>query len=169
MLPGILCAFATFVVFNIAVIIRFHLPHVGHRLKTMTAVWGVLLLLYGGLYSLFRVAPLTSGEGIVFFLNGVLIYLFLFLTYCYCYFVSDHSLSVLYMMTLDSLPDKRMTLGDLQRRFPYDELLRQRLIDLQNNGFLVMEGDGYRLTPKGMRQARIAGALKRFLQLEPGG
>ncbi|MGD0016339.1 MAG: hypothetical protein ABSC38_02320 [Verrucomicrobiia bacterium] len=169
MLPGICSAFLTFAVFLVAVVVRFRLSRACHRLQAMLLIWTLLLAVYGGIYRAFDTPPLTSLEGIVFFGNGILIYLFLFFTFCYCYIVSDHSLSVIYMMALEELPEKRMTLDDLKRKFPYDELLRQRLIDLQNNGFLVVEGESYRLTAKGMRNAAIAGGLKRFLHLEPGG
>ena len=169
MLPGICSAFLTFAVFLVAVVVRFHLPRAGHRLQAMMLIWTLLLAVYGGIYRAFDTPPLTSLEGIVFFGNGILIYLFLFLTFCYCYLVSDYSLSVLYMMALEDEPGRCLTLDGLRGMFPYDELLRQRLRDLEANHFVVRRGEHYELTPKGKSRARVAGAVRKFLNLEPGG
>jgi hypothetical protein len=144
----------------------------------MVRIWALLLPVYVALYFGVRaVLPTRLGcplpwfdlEGLAAFLNGGLLYALLFSAWCYCYFCADHSLSVLYMMALEDAPTRRMTVDDLKKMFPYEEMLRQRLLDLQNNGFVVVEGDAFSLTPKGRRNARIAGGLKRFLHLEPGG
>lgn len=169
MIPGILAAFLTFGAFNIGVVVAFRAWPRKHRLKMMLALWLGLLAAYVGIYFALNPPPLSSGEGWVFFLNGGLIYLLLFLTYSYCYFVSDHSLSVLYMMELEKSTDQRLSLEQLKQAFPYDKLLRQRMVDLQNNGFVIQQGAHYELTAKGYQRAVIAGTLKKFLHLEPGG
>ena len=135
----------------------------------MTLVWTVLLGAYAAIYRAFDTPPLTSLEGIVFFANGMLIYLFLFLTFCYCYFVSNHSLSVLYMMALEDVPEQCVTVNELKQKFPYDELLSQRLRDLEANHFVLRSGEHFELTSQGKGRAHVAGGLKKFLNLEPGG
>jgi hypothetical protein len=178
MLSGILASFLCLVVFIATVVLRFHLPPVGHRLQVMMRIWALLLPVYAALYFGVRtVLPAWLGcplpwydlEGLAAFLNGALLYALLFLAWCYCYFCADHSLSVLYMMALEDAPTRRLSLDEIEKAFPYDEMLRQRLVDLQNNGFVVVTDDVYSLTEKGQRNARIAGGLKRFLRLEPGG
>ncbi len=165
MLPGIFSAFITFAAFVIGVVVRFNRPPVGHRLKAMIRIWTVLLALYAGLYWALGGRVAGTLESVVFFANGILIYGLQFCTFCYCYFVSDHSLSVLFMLAMqDSL-----SLDQIKQQFPYDELLGQRMIDLENNQFVVRRGEYFELTPKGRTRARVAGTLKRFLHLEPGG
>ncbi|MEI6083868.1 MAG: hypothetical protein WCS70_06160 [Verrucomicrobiota bacterium] len=165
MLPGIFSAFITFAAFVIAVVVRFNRPPVGHRLKAMIRIWAMLLALYAGLYWVSGGKVAGTLESVVFLINGVLIYGLLFCTFCYCYFVSDHSLSMLFMLAMQD----RLSLDEIKRQFPYDELLRQRMIDLENNHFAVRRGESFELTPKGRSRARVAGTLKRFLNLEPGG
>jgi hypothetical protein len=165
MLPGIFSAFITFVVFVLLVVVRFNRPPVGHRLKAMIRIWAVLLAVYVGLYWALGGKVAGTLESIVIFANGILIYGLLFCTFCYCYFVSDHSLSVLFMLAMTD----RSSLDQIKQQFPYDELLRQRMIDLENNHFVARRGEYFELTPKGKTRARVAGALKQFLHLEPGG
>ena len=178
MLSGICSAFLCVALFILAVVMRFNRPPVGHRLRAMMRIWVLLLLVYVALYFGVRsMLPAWLGcplpwrdlEGLAAFLNGALLYALLFFAWCYCYFCADHSLSVLYMMALEDTPAKRMTLDDLKKAFPYEKMLRQRLLDLQNNGFVVVTDDAYWLTKKGRRNAMIAGGLKQFLHLEPGG
>jgi hypothetical protein len=178
MLSGICAAFLCLALFIGAVVVRFHRPPVGHRLQVMMRIWALLLPVYVALYFGVRAVlpawlgcplPWLKVEGLATFLNGALLYALLFSAWCYCYFCSDHSLSVLYMMALEDTSAKRMTLDDLKKAFPYEEMLRLRLLDLQNNGFVVVEDGTFSLTQKGRRNARIAGNLRRFLHLEPGG
>jgi hypothetical protein len=178
MLSGISAAFLCLALFILAVVVRFHRPPVGHRLRVMMRIWAVLLPVYAALYFGVRAVlpawlgcplPWRNLEGLVAFLNGALLYALLFLAWCYCYFCTDHSLSVLYMMALEDTDTHRLSLDDIKKAFPYEEMLRQRLLDLQNNGFVVVTDQTFSLTEKGRRNARIAGGLKRFLHLEPGG
>jgi hypothetical protein len=178
MLSGILAAFLCLALFIAAVVARFHLPPVGHRLQVMVRIWTLLLPVYAALYLGMRIVlpswlgcplPWRGLEGLAAFLNGTSLYALLFLAWCYCYFCTDHSLSVLYMMALENTPTRRLSLDEIKKAFPYEDMLRQRLVDLQNNGFVVVTDDAYSLTQKGRRNARIAGGLKRFLHLEPGG
>jgi hypothetical protein len=178
MLSGICTAFLCLTLFILAVVVRFHRPPVSHRLQTMIHVWALLLPVYAALYFGVRAAlptwlgcpvPWRDLEGLAAFLNGALLYALLFLAWCYCYFCTDHSLSVLYMLALEDTDARRLSLDDLKKAFPYEELLRQRLLDLQNNGFVAVTDDTFSLTKKGRRNARVAGGLKRFLRLEPGG
>lgn len=178
MLSGIYTAFMCLTLFILAVVARFQFPPVGHRLHAMIRIWALLLPVYAVLYFGVRAAlptwlgcplPWHDLEGLAAFLNGVLLYALLFLAWCYCYFCTDHSLSVLYMMALEDTSTRRLSLDDLKKAFPYENLLHERLLDLQINGFVVVKDDAFSLTKKGGRNARIAGGLKRFLRLEPGG
>lgn len=169
LLPGIGSAFATFALFSISVALCFQLLRVQQRLKAMVCLWTILLAAYVGLYRAFHGAPLNSFENVIVFANGLLIYLLLFLTFCYCYFVSDHSLSVLYMLALEKHPERKLSHQQLLEKFPYDRLLGPRMLDLETNHFVIRQGEHYELTPKGRTRARVAGTLKRFLNLEPGG
>ena len=178
MLSGILVAFLCLALFILVVVVRFQIPPVGHRLGAMIRIWTLLLPVYVVLYFGVRAAlptwlgcplPWREIEGLAAFLNGALLYGLLLLAWCYCYFCTDHSLSVLYMLALEDTQTRRMSLDDLKKAFPYEAMLRQRLLDLQNNGFVVVTDGVFSLTRKGRRNARIAGGLKQFLNLEPGG
>ena len=178
MVSGIGGAFFCFGLFIGTVIIRFHCPRLGHRLHTMIRLWILLVpvyvALYFGLHHFMPVwlrcpLPWMSLEGLVAFVNGLLLYWLLFLAWCYCYFCVDHSLSIGYMIALENTVQRRLTLEDLKASFPFDQLLTGRLRDLEANGFVTQENGWYALTAKGRRNATIAGGLKRFLRLEPGG
>jgi len=178
MLSGISAAVLSLALFIAAVVMRFHRPPVGHRLHVMMRIWALLLPVHVALYFAVRATlpawlgcplPWHDLEGLAAFLNGALLYTLLFLAWCYCYFCTDHSLSVLYMMALEETDTRRLSLDDIKKAFPYEEMLRQRLLDLQNNGFVVVIDETFSLTEKGRRNAKIAGGLKRFLHLEPGG
>ena len=162
MLSGICAAFLCLALFIGAVVVRFHRSPVGHRLHAMMRIWALFLLVYVALYFGLRAAlpawlgcplPWRNLEGLADFLNGALLYALLFLLWSCCYFCADHSLSVLYMMALEDTSTKRMTLEDLKKAFPYEEMLRQRLLDLQNNGFVLIKDDAFSLTKKGRRNA----------------
>jgi hypothetical protein len=177
MTAGLLAAISTFLLFLIAQVLLFHLFTITKRFNAMSLIWFVLLAAYGRLYVVFLrwlpaafVSPETiwSVPGVVGILNGAIIYLLLFLVYC-CFYFTDHSLSVAYMIELEHRPGKTMTRDQLKERFPHEAMLSQRLADLVANGYVVQEGEYYRLTPKGRLFAGVLGGLKRFLKLEPGG
>ncbi len=177
MIPGLLAASACFVLFLALSIGIFQLAPDVHRFGTMAKLWLVLLVVYVPLYFLFQhllptpiaaVLPLNSLKGAVNFGNGMLIFTFMYLNFCALY-TSDHGLSLAFMFELEGRADKQMTLDQLRERFPYDALLRGRLIDLEANHFVICEGEYFRLAPKGKLFATVLGGLKRFLRLEPGG
>jgi hypothetical protein len=177
MIPGFLAATSCFVLFLAIIIAWFHIAPKVHRFGTMVRVWLMLLVVYVPLYFLFQevlppsfaaVVPLNSLKGAVNFANGMLIFTFMYLNFCALY-SSDHGLSLAFMFELEAKTDKRMTLEQLIQRFPYDSMLRGRLSDLEANGFVIREGEYFRLAPKGRFLAGFLGGLKRFLKLEPGG
>jgi hypothetical protein len=177
MTAGLLAGFLTFVLFLIAHVLLFQLFDITKRFNAMALTWFVLLAAYGALYSLFihrlpaafvSADPVWSMVGVVGVLNGAVVYLLLFLIYC-CFYFTDHSLSVAYMIELEHRPGKTMTRAQLKERFPHEPMLRQRLTDLVANGYVIQEGEYYRLAPKGKLFAGTLGTMKRFLKLEPGG
>lgn len=177
MTPGLLAAFTTFFLFLVGHVILFQTSNIARRFNAMAIIWAALLVGYVALYAVFirrLPAALVSPEpvwgltGIVGALNGAVVYLLLFLVYC-CFYFTDHSLSVAFMIELEHRPGRRITRTELKQRFPHDAMLKQRFADLEANGYVIRQGEYYRLTPKGKLFAGTLGAIKRFLKLEPGG
>lgn len=177
MTPGLLAAFATFVLFLIGQIALFQLFDIRSRFNALALIWLSLLVAYGFLYTVFLhylpavfvyPGPTLAWPGIIGIANGVVIYLLLFLVYC-CFYFTDHSLCVAFMIELEGRPSRRMTRQDLKERFPHDKMLQQRLADLIASGYVYQEGEHYRLAGKGVLFAGTLGGIKRFLKLEPGG
>jgi hypothetical protein len=63
----------------------------------------------------------------------------------------------------------RMPEGSLYSRFATRGILRQRLSVLVGSGYLVEDGRGCRLTPRGRFVARAFAAIKELWRLGPGG
>lgn len=170
MTTGLLAAFSSFVLFLIGHVLLFQLFDIKKRFNAMALTWFVLLAAYGILYAVFvhHLPASFVSPGIVGILNGAVVYLLLFLIYC-CFYFTDHSLSVAYMIELEHRPGKTMTRAQLKERFPHDAMLRQRFADMMVSGYVIQEGECYRLTSKGKLFAGILGTIKRLLKLEPGG
>jgi len=177
MTPGLLAAFATFVLFLIGQIVLFQLFNIQRRFNALALTWFTLLVAYGLLYAVFLrrlptmfvySGPALTWPGIVGIANGVVIYLLLFLVYC-CLYFTDHSLCVAFMIELEGRPNRRMTRQELKQRFPHDKMLQQRLADLIASGYVGQEGAHYQLAGKGVLFAATLGGIKRFLKLGPGG
>jgi hypothetical protein len=177
MTPGILACFAAFFLFLVGQIALFQLFDIRRRFNALALLWLVLLAAYGYLYALFLhrlpsslvlPGPVLSLPGIIAIANGVVIYLLMFLVYC-CLYFTDHSLCVAFMIELESRPGRRMTREELKKRFPHYEMLQQRLADLIESGYVLREGEHYRLTSKGKLFAGTLGGMKYFLKLAPGG
>jgi hypothetical protein len=177
MIGGLLAAVICFILFLATIIAWFHRAPGVHRFGAMARTWLVLLLIYLPVYffvaqpltvRLAAALPLSDIQGAVNFVNGIVVFTLMYLSFCVLY-SSDHGLSLAFMFELEDKTDKRMTLEQLIERFPYDAMLRGRLSDLEGNGFVIREGEYFRLAPKGRFIAGFLGGLKRFLKLEPGG
>lgn len=177
MIAGLLCAVICFALFLATIIAWFNRSPGVHRFGAMAKAWLVLLLVYLPVYFFVaqpltaRVAaplPISELAGAVNLVNGMVVFTLMYLSFCVLY-SSDHGLSLAFMFELEGKTDKRMTLAELIQRFPYDAMLRGRLTDLEANGFVVREGEYFRLAPKGRFVAGFLGGIKRFLKLEPGG
>jgi hypothetical protein len=177
MIPGLLAATGCFLLFLTIIIVWFHIAPEVHRFGTMARVWLLLLVVYVPLFfwlqhllpaSLAAVAPMNSLKGALNLANGLIVFTFMYLNFCSLY-TSDHGLSLAFMFELEGKADKRMTMEQLIQRFPYDEMLKGRLHDLEANNFVIRDGEYFRLAPKGRFVAALLGGIKRFLKLEPGG
>ena len=176
MIAGLLAAFTCFLFFLAIIIVWFHLTPRVHRFGAMARTWLLLLIIYVPIYFLCKnlllasveTFPLSSLRGAIGFLNGLVVFTLTYLSFCVLY-TSDHGLSLAFMFELEGKADKRMTLDQLRKRFPYDAMLRGRLSELEANGFVVREEENYRLAPKGKFTVAFLGGMKRFLKLEPGG
>lgn len=177
MIPGMLSAFICFLLFLGTLILWFHLQPRVHRFAAMAVVWSFLSIIYIPIYlqiqhilpsGLSVAAPLASFQGIVNLINGIVIFTLLYLNFGALY-TSDHGLSLAFMFELEGRDSKRMTLDELKNRFPYDKMLKDRLKDMQTNGFVVSDANGFKLASKGKFFVFVLGGLKRFLKLEPGG
>jgi len=172
MMPGLLAAAICIVAFLVMQVAVFNLAPVGRRFDALTGMWLGLLPLYITVFALFQHRlpaswlAVSKLEIIVSGINGAVVYLLLFLIYL-CFYFTDHSLTVAYTIELERRG--QMTRDDIKQRFPHDAMLRQRLADLITNGYVIQEGEYYRLAHKGRAFAGTLGTMKRFLKLEPGG
>jgi len=177
MISGLVSAVCSFVLFLIGHVLLFQLFTITRRFQALVATWFVLLVAYLMIYLFMErhfpavpasSSPSSSYEGLVGFVNGIVVYLLFFLIYC-CLYFTDHSLSIAFMIELEDRPQKKMTRNELTQRFPFDAFLKQRITDLEESKFIIREGDYIRVAPKGKLCAATLGSLKRFLKLEPGG
>jgi hypothetical protein len=101
--------------------------------------------------------------------SGLLVMGCLFVLYMPFFFTIATSLSVQTMILVERSPGGRAEVQELRERFASRQLVAGRLQSMVANGYLVREGDCYRVTTKGRLVARLFGVLKHAWRLGAGG
>jgi len=168
-----LIVFFFFILAHLAVIYFGHITT--HRMRTLKIVYALFL----GIYTLlaFTVPGDLISEGIeeinalgtfVAYLNGAALYTLCFMFYGTMYYCVDRSISVRIAIELDNAPEKKLTLPALQAQYRQDQLLSMRLKDMVYGGYAEIDGDVYRLLPKGSFLAKINKLGRKILHSPPG-
>jgi hypothetical protein len=100
-------------------------------------------------------STLARGGVAMAILCGALSYIGLFVLYMPFYYTVITSLSVRTMVMLRRRPDARMPIAELREEFVSRRLVGQWLATMVANGFLVLHGDSFALSPKGRSIAVI--------------
>ena len=165
MLVGLLLGTGWFCAFVLAHVALFHFREVTKRFVIIARLFGITVM--ADLGSTWLVA---GGEGNVLgLLSGIVAMAALFVLYMPFYYTISASLSVRTLLVLDLAPAGRAPLDRLVERFASTEAVRERLETMAANGYLLREGEAYRLTQKGRWVARPFRAIKKVWRLGPGG
>lgn len=106
---------------------------------------------------------------VINFMSGLVLYLFLFLGYCQFYFIIDRSISVRVMIEIQGTSKRMMSFDEIERAYPYKEILSRRLDHMVEGGYIINKDGYYALTGKGRLETRLFQFLKGFLKLGKGG
>lgn len=172
---GLLAGLVTFLVFLGAQCLLYHLVTIRRKLYVMLWLWAGAYLIYAPLFRLlpddaaWLPGPLAAPAGAVMWVNGALVHWFLFAGYYQFFNMADNSVGVRSLIELHRGPAHGLSLADLRKYYDFDRMLGRRLDRLVAAGYLGRDGDRRRCTPRGLAAARLMRALKRLLNLGPGG
>lgn len=110
-----------------------------------------------------------AGPFWTYLVAGGVLMLLLLNGYLMFYSINDRSLSVRMMVDFYRSQNQALTLAELEKSYDTGASYARRLEILTEAGFLVPEGQRYRLTPKGAKLARAVRWLKEVYGLGPGG
>jgi hypothetical protein len=140
--------------------------------RVMNLLWACFLPVYGLIFfglgrgcATLGVA-LSSVDGWVNFLNGLLIDGLLLVGYTNFFFGIERGLSLRVMIEISRSPRQQMTLGEIQKVYTYDYILEKRLGQILKMRCGVKEGDTICLTPKGARVVAMTRLIRKILNTE---
>ena len=175
MLKGILLACGAFGAFLPLHLAIFHLRAPHRRFGSMVRLHALLAL---GLLAAYAVTPPDvwvipagwAGAGwLIDLANGLLVQSLLFVGYSMFYFLVDRGFSARILIEIERAPGRALTPEEVARVYPLERVVARRLDEMLDMGSVTKEGDRYRITPRGCRQARLFAFLKSFFRLGPGG
>jgi hypothetical protein len=137
-----------------------HLTAVQRRARMLVTVFVIATVGHA-------LTALLLGCGVRAAYGGVLVFC-AFILYGPFYYTISASISVRLLIELRR-SGSGLTLDDIRRAYPVDEILAGRLRTLVASGYLRQEGEAFALTPKGALIARPFGAIKALWRLAPGG
>jgi len=174
-LKGILLAcgaFGAFVPLHLAI---FHLRAPHRRFGSMVRLHASLAL---GLVVAYAVTPPDvwvipagwAGAGwLIDVANGLLVHGLLFVGYSMFYFLVDRGFSARILIEIERAPGQALTPDEVAAIYSLDRVVARRLDEMVDIGSVIKEGDRYRMTARGRRQAQRFAFLKSFFRLGPGG
>jgi len=174
-LKGILLAcgaFAAFLPLHLAV---FRLLAPARRFGSMVRLHALLAL---GLLAAYAATPpdvwvlpvgWAGAGGLIDLANGLLVQGLLFVGYSMFYFLVDRGFSARILIEIEGAPGRALTPEEVARVYPLERVVARRLDEMLDMGSVTKEGERYRITPRGCRQARLFAFLKSFFRLGPGG
>lgn len=175
MLKGIVLGMITFCVFFVSHVAIFRLRAPGRRFDAMVRVHWILV---PGLCVAYVVTPpdlgllpanLTGAGWALDLVNGIIVYDFLFVGYSMFYFLVDRGFSARILIEIERAPNGALTREQIEAAYAPEQIVGRRLGDLRDMSSVVEEGGRFRITPSGLRQARLFSFVKGFFNLGPGG
>ena len=175
MLKGILLAcgaFGAFVPLHLAI---FHLRAPNRRFGSMVRLHASLAL---GLIVAYAVTPPdvwvipaggTGAGWLIDVANGLLVQSLLFVGYSMFYFLVDRGFSARILIEIERAPGQALTPEEVAAIYSLDRVVARRLDEMVDIGSVIKEGDRYRMTARGRREAQRFAFLKSFFRLGPGG
>jgi len=174
-LKGILLACGAFGAFLPLHLAIFHLRAPHRRFGSMVRLHASLAL---GLIVAYAVTPPDvwvipagwAGAGwLIDLANGLLVHSLLFVGYSMFYFLVDRGFSARILIEIERAPGQALTPEDVAAIYSLDRVVARRLDEMVDIGSVIKEGDRYRMTARGRRQAQRFAFLKSFFRLGPGG
>lgn len=183
MIKGILLGFFCFILFLILHVAIFHWLNIRRRFLILSTIFSSLIPVYAFLFfalppkflSIMTLrpeieTPLTTFSSLAFnFCLGLGLYTFLWFGYCQFYFIVDRSISVRFMVEIESAPNKALDFKELKKIYSPDNVYRHRLEQMIETRYLIFKDGKYVNTRKGRILAIVFKFLKKFLQLGAGG
>ena len=175
MLKGILLACGAFGAFLPLHLAIFHLRAPHRRFGSMVRLHASLAL---GLVAAYAVTPPDvwvipagwAGAGwLIDLANGLLVHSLLFVGYSMFYFLVDRGFSARILIEIERAPGQALTPEEVAAIYSLDRVVARRLDEMVDIGSVIKEGDRYRMTARGRRQAQRFAFLKSFFRLGPGG
>lgn len=142
--------------------------HVWPR-KTPGIPFLLLLWFVVAIVTAITIFSFRAAESAVLIVTNLAVYLFVVEAFIFIYGVAKSSLSVRLMVTLLERGDDPESFERTIESYSADFFLDHRLHRLVEQRLLVLNGDRYRLTPKGQLWAKVAQSMKDVLAVGPGG
>lgn len=173
MLSGIVLGLVWFVLFLVLHVGLFHFFDIHDRFGTISKLFvGAVACHLASSWVLAERGRLFGGlasGGVLGAISGVVVLCSLFILYMPFYYTVDASISVRMLVEILGAPGHQLSMTQLRATVALEERLQQRLDTMAENGYLVWEGGGYRLTPKGRGVARVFRLIGKAWRLGPGG
>jgi hypothetical protein len=87
--------------------------------------------------------------------QAALLHLLLFFFYVQCFYHVERSVTLRLLVEIHRAPGGKIPLAQLMKSYSFEDMVRERLGTLGENGFLARDGDRWRNTPKGRLFARV--------------
>lgn len=175
MLKGILLACGAFGAFLPLHLAIFRLLAPPRRFGSMVRLHALLAL---GLPAAYAATPpdvwvipagWAGAGGLIDLANGLLVQGLLFVGYSMFYFLVDRGFSARILIEIEVAPGRALTTEEVARVYQLERVVARRLDEMLDMGSVTKEGDRYRITPRGCRQARLFAFLKSYFRLGAGG
>ena len=124
-------------------------------------IYTLLFLVKIPVYVILYVMTLDS-SGVGFF-NGLLWHFLFYATFVECLNYVDRPVTLRMLIEFLKAPGGFLTVDTLQSRYGIPDMIRKRLDDMLTNGYLIRDGERYRLTPRGRNAARIFRLIRALL------
>ena len=175
MLKGLLLAAGAFCAFVPLHVTVFHLVAPQRRFGAMVRLHAALALALTAAYvatppDVWVLPAGWAGAGwLIDVANGLLVHSLLFVGYSMFYFLVDRGFSARILIEIERVPGRALSPEGVARMYSLDQVVERRLDEMLDLGSLIKEGDRYRITPRGRREARLFASMKSFFRMGPGG
>jgi hypothetical protein len=140
--------------------------------RAINLLWLCFLPVYGlmffwiGKHCPALAADVTTPLGMVDVLNGLFLNVLLLFGYTYFFFLVERGLSLRVMIEIQRSPQGRMTIGDIQRVYPYDYIINKRLGQMAKMGYAKLDGEVISGTAKSAKLAAANKLVRKILRVE---